>query len=216
MASRSRHKTKRIITAQRATRNAPSHVEKLRFVSRFKNVDPTSKSAVSRAYSSLKKIEHLHRPATKKQRQDLKRAGFHTTDKGVIIDGPRNVDRKPISGSKLEIQKDGIIKWSTKQRRDLTVGLSTKEKKIFVQNPKSYIQNLLEKLRKTHPSLKKAGDKIQVRLQWGAYQATKDFSPTQFTKAYPFLLERRSTKAKSAVMDRLTGIHIVYHTKGKK
>ncbi len=220
--ARTRQRQKNHSKKSSATR-ARSHVQKLRYLTRTgKKPDPTNARAVSRAYSELKRREtlerHYSKPATKKQRDILKERGFHTSKKGVVIDGPRDSRREKIKGTKFSILKSGIVKFSIKQRRDYIYGFTKKEKKEFAKDPKSFIERVREKLRAEIPSLDKA--KIQTRLQWGAFQGTKDFSPHYFTKVYFAEASpeetRKGRRRKQARIDKLTGLHFVVHVPQKK
>lgn len=184
-----------------------SHADKLRFLSQYKRIsDPSNRKSVDKQYRTYKKFPlYLQRSANESQRRELKKRGFFTTDKGVIIDGPRDARRKPIKGAKLSIQKDGTVKWSVKDRRDYIVGLTRKEKQEFAVNPNALIKRKLEELKRNNPTLAKSRN-IQVRLQWGAYQATKDFHAAAFTKRYGHEPEKQ-------IKDRLTGLHFVIHSK---
>lgn len=214
MASK-RQKTHKRIVSQPRKHRALSHVEKLEFIRKREHVkDPTNTRSVSTQYNRLKNFPlHLRRRATKDQRIKLKKHGFYTNSKGVIVDSPRNVKREQIKGAKFSIQKNGIVKWSVKQRRDYIIGFTKKEKKQFALDPKSFIAKKLAELRKKNPSFKGLKRKPQVRLQWGAYQHTKDFSPTQFGTQY---LSKHAPREKAPRLDKLTGLHIVIHVPRKK
>lgn len=193
----------------------PSHEQKLAFISQYKRVsDPFNYRSVDKQYRTYKKFPlYLQKSANKEQRTELKKRGFFVTEKGVIIDSPRDARRKQIKGSKFQILEGGVIKYSTKQRRDYIIGFTKKEKKEFASDPKGFVARKEKEFRKQHPNLKIRG-KLQTRLQWGAYQATKDFTPTSFSNRYPYI----ESKVKGqAIQDRMTGLHIVVHvTKGKR
>lgn len=224
MASK-RHKTHKRIVSQPRKHRALSHVEKLEFIRKREHVkDPTSTRSVSAQYNRLKNFPlHLRRRATKDQRVELKKHGFYTNSKGVIVDSPRNVQRKQIKGAKLDILKNGVIKWSVKQRRDYIIGFTKADKKEFARDPLAFQKKKLAELRKTNPSFKGLKRKPQVRLQWGAYQATKDFAPGAFplTKTDKQLQRIYAGRPRKSDVDKLTGFHIVIHVprkrkKGKK
>lgn len=198
---------------------APSHDQKLAFISKYERVpDPYNTRAVNRRYSTLRKFPlYLQRPANKSTREHLKERGFFVTQKGVIIDSPRDSKRKQIKGAVLDIQSDATIKWTvtreTKKQRtirsDYIIGFTKKEKREFAANPNAFIEKKKAELKKTKAGLRgKRDSQIQVRLQWGAYQATKDFHQGYFTKRYSHLPERDLKR----VHDRLTGLHIVVHS----
>jgi hypothetical protein len=219
-----RHSNKRSLSRSSSQRRgALSHVEKLRFITQYKTPnDPTSKRAVDREYRALKKFPlYLQRSADAEQRHILKQRGFFVTGKGVIIDGPRDIHRNPIKGARWHISKEGVVTTAVKQRRDIIYGMTRKEKEEFAHDPQAFINNLLERLRAAHPSIPKK-KRPQIRLQWGAYQATKDFSPQLFWLSQSPLGKKSRetkdyTKKREAATDRLTGIHIVYHiTKRRK
>jgi hypothetical protein len=164
--------------------------------------------------------KELERPATAKQREELKQHGFRTTKRGVIVDGPRDKRRQPIKGAKLEVLKGGVIKTSVKQRRDFIYGFTRQEKREFAKNPGAFEQKKMRELEKLFPSLKKARKK-QIRLQWGAFQATKDFAPSYFTSKYfaavsPEEIRKVGKKKAKPRSDKLTGLHIVIHVPTKK
>jgi len=166
----------------------------------------------------------LERRADKKTRDEAREHGFHTTQKGVVLDGPRDKRRDPIKGSRVRMLRGGVAQISVGQRRDFIYGFTRKEKQQFAADPGSMEKTILERLRSRFPQLKRAR-KPQVRLQWGAYQATKEFSPSYFTSKYfagvaPEEIRREGSKAKPR-LDKLTGFHIVIHVpkkspKGKK
>lgn len=215
-----RHNTTGKSIARPRSHRAPSHAEKLTFIRRYGKpaADPTNERAVTRQYNKLKQYPfELERKADSKTREALKERGFFTTKRGVIVDGPRDSKRQPIKGAKLTISKDGTVKWSVKQRRDYVVGLTKKERREFAKNPEAVIARKEQELRERFPSVGKRR-KIQTRLQWGAYQATKDFSPRVFTAKYfaKFLPREQEHK-----MDKLTGLHFTVHVprtkpKGKR
>jgi len=213
--AKTRHATTSKSITQPRQHRALSHVEKIKFISKREHVrDPSSKSSISRQYKRLKSFPlHLRRDATKAQRAELKKRGFYTNTRGVIVDSPRNTKRQQIKGAKLTIEKKGVIKWSVKQRRDYIIGFTKKEKKEFALDPKSFEKKKLAELRKTHPSFKGLKRKPQVRLQWGAYQATKDFSPNVFNSKY---LMKWLPREKEHKIDKLTGFHIVIHVPRKR
>lgn len=167
--------------------------------------------------------KELERPATKRQREELKAHGFRTTKRGVIVDGPRDKRREPIKGAKLQILKGGVIKTSVGQRRDFIYGFTKKEKREFAKDPAAFQKKKLAELRVMFPTLKRAR-KPQIRLQWGAYQATKDFAPSYFTAQYfaavsPEEIRKAGKRNARPRADKLTGLHIVVHVakeKGKR
>lgn len=192
-----------------------THDEKLAFISQYKRVsDPFNTRSVDKQYRTYRKFPlYLQKSANKQQRAELKKRGFFTTEKGVIIDGPRDARRKPIKGSRFEILSDGVVKYSVKQRRDYIIGFTKKEKKEFAIDPKGFVARKEKEFRAKHLRTKIRGG-LQTRLQWGAYQATKDFTPTAFSNRYPYI----ESKVKGQmIQDRMTGLHIVVHvTKGRK
>lgn len=212
-------------TRQRKSSNSSksthrTHVEKLRALSRRGiQVDPTSKAATARAYrkefpAAIPK-DYQHK-ATKEQRAMLKERGFFVTKKTVVIDRPRNAQRDKIKGARFSILKSGTIKFSVKQRRDYTYGLTKKEKKQFAESPDSFIKDLLARLKTENRTLR---DSIRpaIRLTWGAFQGTKSFSASYFTKNYFGSVspeEERNVKNKrkrKKRLDKLTGITFVVH-----
>jgi hypothetical protein len=155
----------------------------------------------------------VHR-ATKKERAELKAHGFRVTPKGVVVDRPRDKKRKRIPGARISILKGGIVKMTVKQRRDFIVGFTERERSQFALNPDAKSKEVIAALKKSHPSLRKG--KMQVRLQWGSYQATKDFSPTFFTRKYftsisPEDIRKYGKRRAPIRADKLTGLHIVIH-----
>ena len=121
--------------------------------------------------------------------------------------------RKPIPGAKVDILKGGVVRFKKGKREDHIHGFTEAEKKEFAHDPKVYVAQREKAFR---AEMKRRGIKVkdlQVRLQWGAYQATKDFSPNAFTGRYPYI----ESKVKgAAVLDRMTGLHFVIHRKPKK
>jgi hypothetical protein len=159
------------------------------------------------------------RVRSKATRAELKAHGFRTTKRGVVVDGPRDRKREPIPGSKVEVMRGGVIKTSVGARRDFIYGFTAKEKREFARDPAAMERKILARLRKQFPSLAKAR-KPQTRLQWGAYQATKDFSPTYFTAKYfaaisPEETRREGKRGAKPRIDKLTGFHVVIHVPTK-
>lgn len=194
-------------------------VEDLRFLSkRGKRPDPTNYRAVTRAARELRNREALEenysRRVPKRQRETLKARGFHTTKTAVVIDSPRDSRRRKIKGAKMDVLKDGTIKWTVGERRDFIYGMTKKEKKEFARDPELFTQKILKRLREKNPSLRKVKpSRIQKRLQWGAFQATKDFAPSYFTKQYFASIspEDETKGRRTKRLDKLTGLHFVIH-----
>ena len=156
--------------------------------------------------------------------RELQEHGFRTTKKGrgygVVVDGPRDSRRRPIKGARVTVERGGVVKIAVKQRRDFVYGFTKREKKEFARDPESFTKKKLAELRKQFPTLARSR-KPQVRLQWGAYQATKDFAPSYFTSKYFEKIanpHRRPPKGKKRPkkIDTLTGLHIVIHIPRKK
>lgn len=161
---------------------------------------------------------------TPKQRaeslKEFKRHGFRTAgDRYVVVDGPRDGKRNPIKGARVTLKKGGVVVITAGNRKDYIYGFTRKEKKNFAAFPEAFLDNQYLVLAKTFPSLKKAR-KPQVRLQWGAYQATKDFAPNYFTAKYFAAIspEERREEGKKAKPrgDKLTGMHVVIHSAPKR
>jgi len=223
MASRTRHRITKIISVGAKRARPISHVDKLAFIRKHGNhVDPTNTRQVTRKYNELKRVPwNLEKKATARQRRELKERGFRITDKGVIVDGPRDVRRKPIKGAKLEILRDGVVKWQVKQRRDYVIGLTKKEKREFANDPKTFMDRKVKELREKYPTLKRIPpSKIQKRLQWGSYQGTKDFAPSEWNRGTTLkrIVDELVKNKKSArgASDKLTGIHLVVHIPRKR
>lgn len=154
--------------------------------------------------------------------RELQAHGFRTAPavkgKGfnVIIDGPRNKRREQIKGSRVSVLKGGVIKTSVGARRDFIYGFTKKEKKEFAKDPEAFTKKKMSELERIFPSLRQTKKK-QVRLQWGAYEATKDFAPTHWLKMGSGQYfnaqtpEMKRKKATGKLRDRLTGLHIVIH-----
>lgn len=195
-----------------------THDEKLRALSRAgKNIDPTDRRAVSRAYRRLNERvpTDMERRAPKAVREDARAHGFRTTPKGVVVDGPRDKKRQPIPGARVEVKRGGVIKQTVGDRRDFIYGFTRKEKREFAKNPEAFTKKKLSELERLFPSLRRARKK-DVRLQWGAYQATKQFSPTYFTARYfatisPEEIRKVGKRQAKPRADKLTGIHVVIH-----
>src|SRR3970282_87483 len=135
-----------------------SHAEKLRELSRRGiEVDPTNKRSVSRKFRELKRIPaKLERGADSEQRAELKKHGFKTTSRGVVVDGPRNKRRELLSGAKFRVLKGRSVKTEYKQRRDFIIGFTKKEKQAFAQTPELFIQKKLRELRERIPTIAKS------------------------------------------------------------
>lgn len=195
------------------------HLENVRYLTRSgKRPDPSNVRAVARAARELRQREALERyyshKVTKRQAEQLRERGFHVSKRGVAVDAPRDAQRKKIKGARVRVTKDATVVWSVGQRRDYIVGLTKKEKKAFAENPELVTKQILARLRKKNKTLARfKPSKIQKRLQWGAFQATKDFSYSYFNKNYfatPSPEDRRAKK-KTPRLDKLTGLHFVVH-----
>lgn len=216
--ARTRHK-RNSSKISRATQREENHLADLRFLSkRGRRPDPDNYAAVRRAARELRQREaleeHYSRKVGKKQREELKARGFHTTKRAVVIDAPRDARRKKIPGAKMQVLKGGVVKWTVGERRDFIYGMTKKEKKEFARDPELFTQKILKRLREQNPTLKKIRpSRIQKRLQWGAFQGTKDFAPSYFTKQYfADVSPEDTTKGrKSKRLDKLTGLHFVIH-----
>ena len=193
-----------------------SHAEKLALVSKYKRVsDPTNKRSVAKQYRTLKAFPlDLQKPANKAQKKELRKRGFFTTDKGVVVDGPRDSRRRPVKARRFAVIGKGEgVKWTVNGRRDYIIGLTPAERKAFAADPKVFLKAHRKMMRETYPDFRKARD-IQVRLQWGAYQATKDFAPSMFWTSDT--LGREQKLMKHGKTDKLTGLHYVIHLPRKQ
>lgn len=183
--------------------------------------DPSNRKRVNDAFRKLESRKRLEKEYTirapKEARTELKKRGFVVSKRGVLIDTPR-AKGEHIKGAKAEIFKDGTVKFSVKDRRDYIVGFTAKEKKEFAKNPAKMIEKKTVELREKYPTLRRIR-KIQTRLQWGVFSATKDFSPFYFTRQY-FAEEgiTKKTKRKKGIkkIDKLTGLHFIVHTPRRK
>ena len=175
------------------------------------------RDAEKRAQNPGRISKDMEHRAPKEQRAVLKKHGFRVTKKGVVIDRPRDLYRRVIPGSRVRLMKGGWIKTTVGQRTDFIYGFTKKEKKEFAKNPAAMEKTILERLRKRFPTARRVrAKKIQTRLQWGAYQATKDFSPTYFTSRYfssvsPEEIRKVGKKRAQPRADKLTGFHFVVH-----
>jgi hypothetical protein len=191
---------------------------------------PRQKSTSKKFTRSLekKRLVHLRQPATKEQRAELRTRGYIVNHKGIILDRPRDKDRKQIPGAKMSIQTGGVIKWTVGQRRDFILGLTTAERKEFEKDPEKLIDRKLKALRESHPkTFKGLKQKPRVKLQWGAYASRMEFSPHEFARKYPLWakwLKAHGRKFPESVgrvktaqaKDRLVGLHIVIHVPRRK
>lgn len=176
---------------------------------------PRRKSASNN--SSRKIPAHLVHSAGAKQRAELKQHGFPTTKKGVAVDAPRDKTRARIPGAKFEIQSGGWVKWSVGQRRDFIYGMTDADRADFAFNPEAFIAQKQDELIESHPAtFRKIRRAPQVRLQWGAYTATKDWSISEWMRAYPKWDKARAPKRTSAARDRLVGIRFIVHIPKKR
>lgn len=194
-----------------------SHAEKLAFISQYKRVpDPTNKRSVSKQYKILRAFPlDLLKPASKAQQKELRKRGFFTTGKGVIVDGPRDSKRRPIKARRFTVLTNGEgVKWTVNGRRDYIIGLLPSERIQFAADPVAFLKAHRNMMQERYPDFRNARD-VQVRLQWGAYQATKDFSPSFFFKGGG-TLEKEQRLMRQGKTDKLTGLHYVIHVSHKK
>jgi len=223
--ARRRHKTdssKRPSRKQRAPVSRDQRViADLRYITKrgYKG-DPTNDKAITARARELRQrdqlVKYYGKTVTKSQAKKLKERGFMVEGRKAVIDVPRDKYRKKIPGSKLAVLKDGTVKYSVRDRRDYIVGFTKEEKKRFAKEGPGVITDVLKRLRKANPTLR--GKRVQTRLQWGAFQATKDYSPHYFTGTYFASIspEDRREGRKSPRLDKLTGLHFVVHTSPKR
>lgn len=160
----------------------------------------------------------MERRADKATRAELAKHGYRTTKRGVLVDGPRDARSNPIKGSRVKVLRGGVVQTSVGERRDFIYGMTKAEKKRFAKNPEAMEKEIETRMRERFPLLRHVR-KIQTRLQWGAYRATKDFAPSYFTSRYfSQLATHRPAKGKKRPkkIDTLTGFHFVVHVRRKK
>lgn len=169
--------------------------------------------------SMLRKVPGRTKSERAEQRKEFKKHGFRVAGNYVVVDGPRDRKRKPIKGAKVELLKGGIVKITAGKRRDYIVGFTKKEKQDFAVFGEGFAENKYKYLQKIFPTLKRV-KKPQTRLQWGAYQATKDYAPSYFTNKYFASVSpedrRREGKQAGPRADKLTGLHFVVHVRSTK
>lgn len=212
-----RQKSQASIFTRKHAHRKVTRQEKLAFISRYVRVpDPTNTRAVNRQYKRLRSFPlDLQKPATKEQRKNLKKRGFFTTHKGLVVDGPRDSRRKPVKARRFRVLGDGSgVKWTVNGRRDYIIGLTREERIAFALDPAGFLYLHREFMKQTYSDFRNARD-IQVRLQWGAYQATKDFDPSMFYKGGDTLKKEQKLMAQGKT-DKLTGLHYVIHLPRKK
>lgn len=228
MARKTAPKITPIVARERVSRER--HEENIRYLSRKGwRGDPTNRKAVAASaaeYRARDTIERRYsRPVSSTEARLLKAHGFHVSKHGALIDAPRkrakdDPKRGKVPGARFKILKDGTVKFTSKERRDYIKGLTKKERKQFAENPKSVLNDILLRLKKKNKDLR--GKKVQVRLQWGAFESRKDFSANTFAarmksmeKISKMLRKRYGAKVKTP-LDNLTGIHFVTHAGKKK
>lgn len=212
-----RQKSQAKIFSQKRAHRKVSHADKLAFISRYVRVpDPYNRRAVTRQYKRLKGFPlYLQKPASKSERAELKKRGFFTTHKGVIVDGPRDSHRKPVKARKFKTLANGTgVKWTVNGRRDYIIGLTPQERIDFAWNPKEFLRQHRKMMREKYPDFRNARD-VQTRLQWGAYQGTKDFLPSDFFAGGDTLKKEQKLMAQGK-SDKLTGLHYVIHLSKSK
>src|SRR5437899_903075 len=129
--------------SQRRPHRKLTRDDKLRFISQYQGVkDPFNTRAVDRQYKRLRSFPlDLLKPATKEQREGLKKRGFFVAKKGVIVDGPRDAKRKPIKARRFSVLGKGEgVKWTVNGRRDYIIGLSDSERMEFAANPAAFLK----------------------------------------------------------------------------
>lgn len=206
---------------------AKTHEAKLRALSRVGiHADPTNPRSVARRYYDRferdkvdKRLpKDMLRSARGKTLDEAKEHGFRVTKSAVVVDGPRDKRRKPIKGARVKVLRGGVVQTSVGQRRDIIYGFTRAERKAFAKDPDGFTESKVAELMARFPTLRRR--KKQIRLQWGAYQATKDFAPSYFTARYFASVspeERRKAGKKARPRaDKLTGLHIVVHVPKKK
>lgn len=181
----------------------------------------TSRKSSSNSKVNQRRIpRELERRADAQTRREAKAHGFDVTKRGVIVDGPRNKKREPIKGSRVRMLRGGVARITTGQRHDFVVGFTAEEKAAFARDPAAMEKNILDRMRARFAILRNKRN-VEVRLQWGAYQATKEFTPTYFTPRYfagisPEEIRREGKRRARPRLDKLTGFHFVVHVRKKK
>lgn len=217
-----------IISRERVSRE--KHKSNLQYlIKRGWRGDPTNVRAVAAAAADRRSRETMERRYSRKvSREDarlLKRHGFHISKYGALIDSPRKrakVDptRAPLP-ARFSVQESGTVKFSYKSRRDYIVGFTKKERKEFAKNPNKTLDNILARLRKKNKDLRGRRN-IQTRLQWGAFEARKDFAPISFSQKLKSMdriatmLRKKYGPKVITPLDNLTGVHFVVHVQSKR
>jgi hypothetical protein len=179
---------------------------------------PRPKSTRHSSKPDREKPLRFKRRVTREQRNELRRHGFKVNKTGIYLDSPRDKTRKKIKGARMSVLRGGIVKWSVGRRRDFIVGFTAKEKKEFARDPEAMVARKEAELIRKHPqTFRRAVSAPRVRLQWGAYQATKDFSPYELDLRYPFLASERPRKKRDReAKDRLVGLIFITYVKRAK
>lgn len=225
MANR-RHKITPIVARERAP-SKEKHAENLRFLSRKGWAgDPTNKRAVTRAAAEYRARDTIRtrygRKVSRETATDLRKHGFTVEQGKLVLDKPRaraKVDKtRPQLPARFTVLKGGVVKYAYKERRDYIFGFNQKKKDQFALQSSEVINELIARVRKWTKTKKKP----QIRLQWGAFESRKDFSPQQFAKAIEtarkvaaMLIKKYGPKVKTP-LDNLTGVHIVVHKSPSK
>ena len=215
--------------AARQSRGAQTHESKLRALIRAgRRIDPTNRRAVSRAYSEFKRRESLERnyghAVTPTMARILRDKGFYVSKKKspvVVVDVPRNVHREKIPHTHFSVLKSGIVKFTNTERRDFIIGFTKEEKREFANNPGEFTARKVAEFKRDYPQYARYVKPASIRLQWGAFQATKQFAPSYFTQTYFASISSEETRKvkkgkRKPRIDKLTGLHITIFVPQKK
>lgn len=159
--------------------------------------------------------------ASKKTRDLLATKGFHVTKRGVVIDSPRDVRGNKVKQTRFRVSSSGTVVFENHDRRDYVVGLTDDERKEFSKFPDRVLARKRQELIDEFPTVRKHVRSLKVRLQWGAFQGTKAFSPTYFSRDYLLAISpedqrKKYPRSKQRRIDKLTGFHFVIHvTRGR-
>lgn len=207
----------------------PNHEAKLRALIRAgKRVDPSNRRATARAFSELKRKDtlekHYGHDVTRERAKELKKHGFYVNLRKrkplVVVDVPRNVHREKIPHTKFSVLKGGIVQFKNTERRDFIIGFTNDERKQFADSPGDFVKRKVAEFKSDHPQYARYIKPSSIRLQWGAFQGTKQFAPSYFTKSYFSTIspeEAREVPARKRKprIDKLTGIHITIFVPAK-
>lgn len=198
-----------------AKRRQINYAERAKFVRQFIKLsfsnrtkfNSAQKRVINRKYKEFIGFKNTHHvKVDARTRKKLANQGYITTEKGVLVDVPRDAEGNPLKGARVRITKQGVTRITVRDRTDTIIGIPPKERFNFADDPCQYVSKLEPSIRKL---IRRKSNKTVVRLQFGPYASKSIFRPGNAIcdDIYNYLHDD-DDKPRDEVIDNLTGIRI--------